>query len=107
MPYTAVPARVGRDVTFRNRDAYGNFPVPRTDDADPRDASSPATPAAPSVDARAEVLTTVFGSRAGERRSGYGVPNGEVARLLADAGRDRALDGLLGRLSAAAAALVA
>lgn len=84
-PYEARGARVGRSVTFASRDAYGNFPVLRSATLI-RGLVEPGNSGGPVVDAKGRVVTTVFGARSGGRGSGYGVPNREVARLLADPG---------------------
>lgn len=83
--YTAVPARVGRDVTFLNRDAYGNFPVTRTVTL-LRGMVEPGNSGGPVVSTIGEVLATVFGSRAQNDTNGFGVPNRLVRDLLAKAG---------------------
>lgn len=84
-PFEAHGARIGRDVTFASRDAYGNFPVLRSVTLI-RGLVEPGNSGGPVVDAKGRVVTTVFGARAGGRGSGYGVPNKEVARLLANPG---------------------
>ncbi|MBM3677038.1 MAG: MarP family serine protease [Actinobacteria bacterium] len=84
-PYQSTAARIGQDVTFLSRDAYGNFPVTRTVTTI-RGVVEPGNSGGPAVTAAGEVVTTVFGARVGGRGSGYGVPNGNVRRLLASAG---------------------
>lgn len=84
-PYRAKPARVGREVTFLSRDAYGNFPVPRTTTPIRGDVQ-PGNSGGPVVGADGRVLATVFGTRSGGGDSGYGVPNDRVARYLSTPG---------------------
>jgi uncharacterized membrane protein required for colicin V production len=84
-PYRAAPARVGREVTFLSRDAYGNFPVTRTVTLVRGEVQS-GNSGGPVVSAAGRVLTTIFGARLAGGDSGYGVPNDRVERLLRDAG---------------------
>lgn len=86
-PYAAQAARVGSDVTFVSKDAYGRFPTLRTTTLI-RGQVQPGNSGGPVVDGDGRVLTTVFGSRA-RGGSGYGVPNAEVRKLLQSPGTER------------------
>jgi uncharacterized membrane protein required for colicin V production len=84
-PYTVTAARIGKEVTFLSRDAYGNFPVTRTV-ALIRGVVEPGNSGGPAVSSSGGVVTTIFGARSGSRGSGYGVPNSAIEAALASRG---------------------
>jgi S1-C subfamily serine protease len=84
-PFDVQAGRIGRSQTVETENAYGQGPVARL--LTPlRGLVRPGNSGGPLVDARGEVLTTVFaGTVGGRERGGYGVANETVAAVLGKA----------------------
>lgn len=80
-PYDVRSARLGATRTVVSQDAYGQGDVPRSIVAF-RGLVRPGNSGGPVVDTRGRVIATVFASARGKRRTGYGVPNAVVGKLL-------------------------
>jgi S1-C subfamily serine protease len=92
-PYDVRSARLGATRTVVSQDAYGTGDVARSIVAF-RGLVRSGNSGGPVVDTRGRVIATVFATaRGGKRRTGYGVPNAVVAKLLA---RARAAGGAVG-----------
>ena len=81
-PFDARAARIGATRSVISQDAYGQGPVQRQ--MTPiRGLLRPGNSGGPVVDARGNILTTVFASSRGSATpGGYGVPNSVVTRVL-------------------------
>lgn len=90
-PYDVRDARLGPTRSVISEDAYGNGGVTRSITAF-RGHVRPGNSGGPVVDTRGRVITTVFATArdAGTKRTGYGVPNAVVRKVLDSAG-DRAV----------------
>jgi Trypsin-like peptidase domain/Colicin V production protein len=85
-PYDPKPGRLGETRTVQTQDAYGDGPVQR-DLTSLRGLVRSGNSGGPMVDAKGEVVTTVFAAlRDSPRPGGFGVPNAVVSRTLASAG---------------------
>jgi S1-C subfamily serine protease len=87
-PFNAEPGRIGQTVVATTEDAYGNGPVLRS--IEPlRGLVRPGNSGGPLVDARGQVLGTVFaaitGTPASSKGNGLAVPNAVVRGQLARA----------------------
>ncbi len=92
-PYDVRSARLGATRTVVSQDAYGNGDVARSIVAF-RGLVRSGNSGGPVVDTRGRVIATVFATaRGGKRRTGYGVSNAVVSRLLKQA---RAARGAVG-----------
>ncbi len=92
-PYDVRDARLGRTQTVISQDAYGRGNVKRSITAF-RGLVRSGNSGGPVVDTRTRVIATVFATaRGGPKRTGYGVPNAVVAKLLEQA---RSADGPVG-----------
>ena len=81
-PFDARAASIGATRSVISQDAYGQGPVQRQM-TPVRGLLRPGNSGGPIVDARGNVLTTVFASSRDTRpRGGYGVPNTVVERVL-------------------------
>jgi len=81
-PYDVRPARLGQTETVFTQDAYGRGPVRRTITA-LRGRVRSGNSGGPVVDGRGRVLTTIFASSVSDGgRSGFGVPDSEIAEAL-------------------------
>jgi hypothetical protein len=81
-PFDARAASVGATRSVLSQDAYGQGPVQRQM-TPVRGLLRPGNSGGPVVDARGNVLTTVFASSRNSRTpGGYGVPNSVVERVL-------------------------
>lgn len=81
-PFDARAARIGATRSVISQDAYGQGPVQRQM-TPVRGLLRPGNSGGPIVDARGNVLTTVFASsRSASPPGGYGVPNAVVERIL-------------------------
>ena len=81
-PFDARAARIGAARSVVSQDAYGQGPVQRQM-TPVRGLLRPGNSGGPVVDARGNVLTTVFASsRNTATPGGYGVPNPVVERIL-------------------------
>jgi S1-C subfamily serine protease len=81
-PYDVRSARLGATRTVVSQDAYGQSDVARSIVAF-RGLVRSGNSGGPVVDTRGRVIATVFATaRGGKRRTGYGVPNAVVSRLL-------------------------
>ncbi len=91
-PFVAEPGRIGQTETVSTEDAYGNGPVLRTITT-LRGLVRPGNSGGPMIDARGQVIATVFAAIVGgsNEHGGFAVPNALVARELAGA-RGRATD---------------
>ena len=81
-PYDVRPARLGQTETVFTQDAYGRGPVRRTITA-LRGRVRSGNSGGPVVDGRGRVLTTIFAASVSDGgRSGFGVPDSEIAEAL-------------------------
>jgi hypothetical protein len=81
-PYDVRPARLGQTETVFTQDAYGRGPVRRTITA-LRGRVRSGNSGGPVVDGRGRVLTTIFAASVSDNgRSGFGVPDSEIAEAL-------------------------
>ncbi len=88
-PYDVRSARLGATRTVVSQDAYGRPDVARSIVAF-RGLVRSGNSGGPIVDKRGRVIATVFATaRGGKRRTGYGVPNAVVLKLLARAQKAR------------------
>jgi S1-C subfamily serine protease len=85
-PYDTRSGRLGQTATAISQDAYGRGPVRRSI-ASLRGLVREGNSGGPMVDARGEVVTTIFAATVGGGgQSGYGVPDAIVRTTLANAG---------------------
>ncbi len=85
-PYDVRPARVGPTRTVLSQDAYGRGPV-RRPIVSLRSRVRPGNSGGPAVDARGEVVATMFAAAtAADRPTGFGVPSSVVRDALDRAG---------------------
>lgn len=84
-PFDARSGRLGATETATSHDAYGNGPVQRSITS-LRGLVREGNSGGPMVDARGQVVTTVFAATVGGAvQGGYGVPNAVVRRALTQA----------------------
>lgn len=83
-PYTVAPGRLGATTSVRTQDAYGRGPVRRRITL-LRGNVRPGNSGGPVVDARGEVVTTVFAATTDGSDSGFGVPDSIVRDALSKA----------------------
>jgi S1-C subfamily serine protease len=86
-PYDVEAGRIGQTQTVMTQDAYGHGPVSRL--ITPlRGLVRPGNSGGPMVNARGQVVTTVFATTTTGPPGGYGVANSVVAGVLARAGSE-------------------